>query len=127
GGTSTNGTTATTGLSTLGAGTIFKLDPTAKEAVLHSFTGANGDGANPQGDLIQDSANNLYGTTVGGGETTGLICGAPGCGTIFRLAPSGAETVLHQFEGTDGFGPEVGLLRDSKGNLYGATSSGGDN
>jgi uncharacterized repeat protein (TIGR03803 family) len=60
-----------------GCGTIFKLDATGKEIVLHSFTGA--DGANPEGGLIRDAAGNLYGTTSGGGPS--LV------GTVFKLTP----------------------------------------
>ncbi len=35
------------------------------------------------------------------------------------------ETVLHSFQGSDGFDPVAGLSRDRRGNLYGATGAGG--
>jgi uncharacterized repeat protein (TIGR03803 family) len=47
-----------------GCGTVFKLDPAGNFTILHSFNGVS-DGLNPFAGLIQDSAGNLYGTTVG--------------------------------------------------------------
>jgi uncharacterized repeat protein (TIGR03803 family) len=106
-----------------GEGTIFKLSPSGAETILYNFTGANGDGANPVAGVIMDSAGNLYGTTSNGGNN---ICD-DGCGTVFKLSPSGAETILHSFAGRDRFGasPEAGLIMDSAGNLYGTTLNGG--
>ena len=102
-----------------GKGIVFKLDPTGKETVLHSFTGTNGDGASPEGALAIDQAGNLYGTTLNGG--------AAGKGIVFKLDSAGNETVLHSFTGTNGDGanPDGGLIRDSAGNLYGTTLHGG--
>ncbi len=59
-------------------GTVFKLDTTGEETVLHSFTGA-ADGKSPDAALIRDAGGNLYGTTYGGG--------AFGFGTVFKIAP----------------------------------------
>ncbi len=93
----------------------------SKEAVLYAFRGGN-DGAYPQASLY-DEMGNLYGTTAAGGGTG---CGGRGCGTVFRLAPDGTETVLYAFQGkTDGAQPTDGLIADSAGNLYGTTNSGG--
>src|SRR6266567_357657 len=47
-------------------GTVFKLDTSGNETVLHSFTGSP-DGASPYGALVMDTAGNLYGTTTQGG------------------------------------------------------------
>jgi uncharacterized repeat protein (TIGR03803 family) len=47
-------------------GTIFKLDASGDEKVLHSF-GEEGDGVHPSG-LIIDASGNLYGTTYQSGE-----------------------------------------------------------
>jgi len=41
-------------------------------------------------------------------------------------APHGALTVLHDFDGQDDGGVPSELVRDAKGNLYGATNDGGD-
>ncbi len=106
-----------------GAGTVFKLDPSGNESVLYQFT--NGaEGGSPLGGVIRDAAGNLYGTTYEGGSFGGM-CGTGGCGVVFKLDPSGKETVLHSFTGPDGFVPEAALVQDEKGNLYGTTASGG--
>jgi uncharacterized repeat protein (TIGR03803 family) len=117
-------------------GTVFRLSPTSTggftETILYSFKGGSADGAYPQGTLVRDSVGNLYGVTQNGG-ITGTGCGVttpnPGCGVVFRLHPTTtggwAETVLHRFTGTDGGTSFAGLVQDSKGNFYGATSVGG--
>jgi uncharacterized repeat protein (TIGR03803 family) len=112
------GTTASGGLGN--NGTVFKINAAATESVLYSFAGQYaGDGQGSEGNLIMDSAGNLYGTTELGG--------ADNSGTVFKISPSGAESVLHSFVGgtTDGAGPVAGLVMDSAGNLYGTTPSGG--
>jgi uncharacterized repeat protein (TIGR03803 family) len=98
-------------------GTVFKLDTTGKETVLHAFIGSP-DGQTPTGGLVEDVQGNLYGTTFYGG--------AHSFGTVFKLDTSGTETLLYSFTGGDGRWPNGGLLRDSQGNLYGTTFSGGD-
>src|SRR5215471_5544298 len=86
-------------------------------SVLYNFTGG-ADGANPSS-VIRDEGGNLYGTTFVGGLS--------GCGVVFKLDPSGKETVLYTFTcGADGGFPPAGLIRDAAGNLYGTTSSGGN-
>jgi len=159
----------------IGCGVVFKLDTTGKESLLHTFTGTEGDGANPSGGLVRDAKGNLYGTTrfsAGGGivfkvDATGketvlyafsghadgdepfngtlvrdgrgnlygttllggdLACSLGyGCGTVFQVDTTGKETVLYNFTGTggDGENPMAGLVRDTKGNLYGTTAYGG--
>lgn len=123
------GTTANGGLTNCGAfgdvgcGTVFKLDPLGNETLLHTFSGS--DGAFPAGGLLMDAAGNLYGTTVSGGGAG--FCRNFGCGTVFKLDPSGNFTVLHAFvESSDGGNPTAGLIMDSAGNLYGTTGFGGD-
>jgi uncharacterized repeat protein (TIGR03803 family) len=92
--------------------------------VLYSFAGPT-DGAFPVAGLVRDAAGNLYGTTAGGGASSGCSFGS--CGVVFKLAPAGSETVLHSFTGgADGGTPSgAGLVRDAAGNLYGTTTSGG--
>ncbi|MGA7753019.1 MAG: choice-of-anchor tandem repeat GloVer-containing protein [Candidatus Sulfotelmatobacter sp.] len=111
-----------------GCGAVFKLDVTGNETALHSFSGRIG-GADPDAGVIRDAAGNLYGTTSEGGDLTG---GSPcstlsGCGVVFKLDPTGKETVLYSFTGgVDGAGPTSGVVRDTAGNLYGTTVQGGD-
>jgi uncharacterized repeat protein (TIGR03803 family) len=115
-----------------GWGIVYELTPGAKgmwtESVLYTFAvgGHNQKGAMPFAGLIFDAAGNLYGTTSEGGAS-GMGCGGNGCGTVFQLAPGGTETVLHFFNdnGTDGYNPQVGLVFDTAGNLYGTTVYGG--
>lgn len=101
-------------------GVVFKLDWRNNQSVLHSFAGAPGDGANPWSPVIRDARGNIYGTTYVGGQHD--------LGTVFKLDPTGNETVLHHFKGItegDGGAPFAGVLRDRAGNLYGTALEGG--
>jgi hypothetical protein len=92
---------------------------------LHVFTGAP-DGAYPVAGFVQDTAGNLYGITQQGGITTGVCTGASwnGCGTVFKIGPSGNESVVYRFTGgADGQSPSSGLAIDASGNLYGTTAA----
>ena len=106
-------------------GTVFKLAPDGTFTVLYSFRGGD-DGAFPQSGLIADGDGNFYGTTSVGGGIALPICGNYGCGTIYKLAPDGTETVLYRFSGADGMNPAAELKLDKKGNLYGTTVVGGN-
>jgi uncharacterized repeat protein (TIGR03803 family) len=87
----------------------------AQYSVVHNFAGTPNDGAFPNGELIQDAAGNLYGTTDEGG--------AGNNGAIFRLDTDGVITILNDLTSDAGGGrPEGGLLRDEVGNFYGTTS-----
>jgi len=100
-----------------GCGTVFEIDPSGAETVLHSFGGA-GDGWNPTARVILDSAGNIYGTTAYGG--------ANGYGTVFKVDTAGNETIVHSFAGgSDGNRPNAGLVADTAGNFYGTTQYGG--
>jgi len=116
---------ATEGGGAYNCGTVFKLDNTGSEKVLHTFTGTGGDGKWPFAGLVRDAAGNLYGTTEVGGDLSG--CSGSGCGVVFKLDKTGKETVLHTFTATGGDGalPDAGLVRDAAGNLYGTTEWGG--
>jgi len=109
------GTTQTGGSANLG--TVFKIDTSNTETILHSFTNTP-DGSQPFGSMVMDAAGNLYGTTNQGG--------ASGFGTVFKLDTSNnTETVLHSFAGLDGRFPAAGLIMDAAGNIYGTTGQGG--
>jgi uncharacterized repeat protein (TIGR03803 family) len=107
-----------TGSCQSGCGVVFEIDREGKETVLHDFAGAPYDGASPNASLTLDAAGNLYGTTEAGGASNN--------GTVFRLDRRGAMAILHSFTGmTDGGKPLSSVTRDSAGNLYGTTNSGG--
>ncbi|MFZ0320243.1 MAG: choice-of-anchor tandem repeat GloVer-containing protein [Candidatus Sulfotelmatobacter sp.] len=106
-------------------GTVFELSPTTsgpwKETILYDFQNNEVDGTYPYGNLIFDSSGSLYGTTAGGGANFN--------GTVYELTPAKAgkwtETILHNFNFTDGISPNAGVIFDASGNLYGTTLSGG--
>jgi uncharacterized repeat protein (TIGR03803 family) len=99
-----------------GCGVVYQVSKTGRQTVLYTFTNGK-DGANPVGDLVPDSAGNLYGTTKLGGN---------GFGVVFKVGATGGETTLYSFTGgKDGAGPVAGLVRDSSGDLYGTTAFGG--
>jgi uncharacterized repeat protein (TIGR03803 family) len=84
--------------------------------VLHSFVGA--DGAVPEGGVVLDPQGNIYGTTYQGGPAS--------AGVVFKLDPTGSETVLYAFQnGADGGAPSADLVRDEAGNLYGTAAGSG--
>jgi len=97
------------------AGTVFKITPGGTLTTLHSFcsnTGC-GDGENPFGGLVQGPDGDFYGTARDGGANYN--------GTVFKITPAGALTILHLFEGTDGRGPTAGLTPVPDGNYFGTT------
>jgi len=102
-------------------GTVFKITPSGTLTTIHSFDGT--DGLFPSGPLVQDTNGYLYGTTSQGGA----YCNVTGCGTVFRMTPSGTLTTLYSFNGTDGQNPVGALVQATNGYLYGATSGGGAN
>ena len=115
-----------------GCGVVFKLTPSSSGytfSALYSFLGGT-DGEYPYlGTLIAGKAGKLYGTTYYGGTGKCFVSGATGCGTVFRLTPSGStysKTILYSFKGgNDGALPIAGLLADRTGALYGTTVAGG--
>jgi uncharacterized repeat protein (TIGR03803 family) len=68
-----------------GCGIIFKVDVNGSFSVIYALKGGPA-GAYPNGFLMMDSSNNLYGTTSEGGDSQ---CGyqGSGCGVVFRLGP----------------------------------------
>jgi uncharacterized repeat protein (TIGR03803 family) len=113
--------TVTSGSGTMPAANVTSIQiacTAGAESVLHSF-GGTGDGTSPGGSLIQGSDGNLYGMTSSGGANSK--------GTVFKITPAGAESVLYSFgaSASDGAGPDGGLIQATDGNLYGMTSGGG--
>jgi uncharacterized repeat protein (TIGR03803 family) len=105
-------------------GTVFAITTSGRESVLYHFKGGKEDGWYPSSGLVA-MGGTLYGTTVYGGSTGCLV---RGCGTLFAIATSGKERVIHSFGETSGDGenPSAGLSKID-GTLYGTTESGGTN
>ena len=74
---------------------LFRSDGSWTESVLYAFKEGN-DGEIPKGALALDPSRNLYGATLGGGQSS--------YGTVYRLTPSLAgawsKTILHSFTGS---------------------------
>jgi uncharacterized repeat protein (TIGR03803 family) len=115
------GTTTNGGAQNLGV--VFSYNPsTGALKTVYTFKGGK-DGAHPSSALIADSAGNLYGVTLNGGGSTKC---SEGCGTIYKLSPTGQEEVLHRFTGIrDGAAPSGKLTIDASGNLYGTAQKSG--
>jgi uncharacterized repeat protein (TIGR03803 family) len=88
--------------------------------VIYSFAGDE-DGEYTDTDLVVDSSENLYGTSVLGG--------AFASGTVFQLAPTAsgwAHNILYSFRGgADGAEPYKGVTLGGDGVLYGTAGVGG--
>ncbi len=97
-----------------GCGTVYEIDASDKETVLHRFK-AGTDGARPYAGLTEVYGN-LYGTTQEGGKHNK--------GTVYAISTSGSESVLHTFRGRDGNDPRASLSRVGD-TLYGTTYYGG--
>jgi uncharacterized repeat protein (TIGR03803 family) len=99
-----------------GCGTVFRISPGGKFQTLYRFDLS--DGAVPFGALTLGDDGNFYGVTIAGGD---LSCMPPyGCGTIFRITPTGATTILHTFEKNEAGGAGA-LVLATDGNFYGET------
>jgi uncharacterized repeat protein (TIGR03803 family) len=98
-------------------GTVFRMTPSGTVTILHAFAGGTTDGANPRAALIQATDGNFYGTTSSGGTFA--------FGTVFRMTPGGALTILYAF--TDGLtggvpgAPYASLIQATDGDFYGTT------
>jgi uncharacterized repeat protein (TIGR03803 family) len=110
-------------------GTIFKLTPSGTVTTLHTFCLTDcADGKFPQDGLVQGTDGNYYGTTQYGGVNNCSL----GCGTVFKITPSGTLTTLYSFCAlgggcADGSNSVAGLVQGTDGNFYGTTYYGGPN
>ncbi len=102
-----------------GCGTVYELTAAGKMKVLYSFQGQSKDALFPDANLTIDKAGNLYGVSEFGGLYNS--------GAVFELSPTKVEKILYNFgsQSGDGTDPLSGVIFDKKGNLYGATFSGG--
>lgn len=119
------GTTYEGGVNGYLGGTIFEITPAGTLTTLYSFCSRTNcsDGDGPYG-LIQASNGNFYGQTYAGGAQG---CNNNGCGTVYKMTPTGTLTTLHSFCVQSGcpFGPGP-LVQGTDGNFYG-TATGGTN
>lgn len=107
------------GGTTSNLGTLLKLSPAGTLTKLFTFTNGTNQGYIPTGALIQASDTNFYGTAYYGGVSV--------CGTVFKVAPTGAFTRLLSFDCSNGAYPNAGVIQGSDGNFYGTTRNGGTN
>ena len=98
----------TTAFGGTGAGTVYRLTPSGVFSLLTSF-GSVGDGALPRASLLRTNDGSLYGTTNRGGVLD--------FGTVFRIAPNGVFSIVHDFvdDGLDGTRPVAGLIQSADG------------
>jgi uncharacterized repeat protein (TIGR03803 family) len=99
-------------------GTVYKMTPTGSLTTIHAFDDT--DGWDPDS-LMQTADGTFYGTANQGGSGN-----YGGCGTIFKISPTGSFTTLHFFSGPDGIFPTGPLVLAADGNFYGATQYGGN-
>ena len=107
-------------------GTVFELTPSSggqwTESIVYNFTNTS-----PYSGVTFDNDGNIYLTCLYYADYFGDYYYD---GAVFDLVTSGGglqEQILHSFQGaTDGGHPIGGLIFDRSGNLYGATTSGGD-
>jgi len=80
---------------------------------VYNFKGGTADVSGPQpfGYMVQGRDGNLYSVAPNGG--------ANGNGGVFRVMPSGAETVIYSFTSSEGPGCQPGLTLGNDGNFYG--------
>jgi uncharacterized repeat protein (TIGR03803 family) len=113
----------------VGCGTVFRITASGTLTTLLDFDIL--DGYFPEAALVQATDGNLYGTTEQGGANTACFDGSDGCGTVFKITPSGTLTTLYNFcsQGgcADGEYPQLALVQDTNGGFYGTTNSGGAN
>jgi uncharacterized repeat protein (TIGR03803 family) len=106
-------------------GGVYEITPQSNGTwvanLIHGFTDTDGDGEQPFGGVVVDGQGNVYGTTYRGGTNN--------WGIVYELTPNNGtftEKILHTFTNlSDGGNPNVPLLLDSSGNLYGTTGGGG--
>jgi uncharacterized repeat protein (TIGR03803 family) len=110
-----------------GCGVVYRIATSGQYTKLHEFSGGL-NGEEPYGPLMQASDGNFYGTTYSGGlfrQCPGVGILGLGCGTVFRITPSGQFTTIHRFTGRDGANPDGALVEGTDGWLYGTTDRGG--
>src|SRR5262249_30877391 len=99
-----------------------------QKKILYNFTGGTDGGGILGGVTIHNGS--LYGAAAYGGDE-GCDEGGAYCGTVFQLSPPAqkggtwTESTIYTLgqQANDGYFPEIGVVFDSAGNLYGTTQS----
>jgi len=104
-------------------GSVFKITTAGKYTLLYSFHDVAGsDGINPWTGVVVGTDGNLYGTAQGGTH---------GSGVLYKVTPTGTESVLYNFCSVsgcaDGFFPQTPIMQHTNGKFYGSVESGGAN
>jgi uncharacterized repeat protein (TIGR03803 family) len=97
-------------------GTVYEVAAgTSTITTVATLHGSNG--SLPQGNLVFDGSETLYGTTLEGGSA--------GDGTVFKYSLTGKLlSTIATFHGSNGIHPSGGLCFDSFGNLIGTAAAG---
>jgi uncharacterized repeat protein (TIGR03803 family) len=113
-----------------GPGSVFETTQGGALTTVYSF----GAIAWEPGPLTQASNGDFYGTTgIGGDADADCLLFPPGlgCGTAFKITPTGTLTTLYAFCAQagcpDGYYPRGALARTANGDFYGTTEYGGAN
>jgi uncharacterized repeat protein (TIGR03803 family) len=101
-----------------GYGSVFRVTPDGKAAILYDFTGQGYD-AYPSAPPIQGTDGSFYGTAAGDFNANG--------GIVYKITRLGTKTTLFQFDHKDGATPVAPLVQGTDGNFYGTTNAGGNN
>ncbi len=104
-----------------GTGYAYKITPSGTLTLVAPLF-ENGPRAFPYAPLFYATDGNFYGTTYAAGSGD---CFQEGCGTVFRMTPSGTVTILYNFDGEHGQNPYASVLQGSDNDLYGTTVAGG--
>lgn len=108
-----------------GGGTIYKISPSGKFTTIYNLCSlANCADGSFGANFVLATDGNFYGTTQDGGDLSCTYTFRLGCGTVFKMTPTGSLTTLYTFQGPDGALP-VGLIQATDGNFYGVTQTGG--
>ncbi|HEY7097877.1 MAG TPA: choice-of-anchor tandem repeat GloVer-containing protein [Terriglobales bacterium] len=104
-----------------GGGTVYKLEQNRTFTTLYSFPGWSDDCFYPSSAVTVDPSGNIYGPALAWEPGYG------GGGAIFKIDPSGVETIMHHFLflGVNGENPTTSLIPDKHGFLLGTTAGGG--
>ena len=100
--------------------------PAQTFTTLHSFDGTDGQNPYSYSGLVQATNGDFYGTTQAGGLYCVPYGFANGCGTVFKMTPSGALT-SYSLDGADGAIAYAGLVQATNGDLYGTVQLAGVN